>query len=254
MDFASEIVLRLADPSARATVLTADALLAVATVGYDLDPALVTGPATATFDRVDPAVPLDTHVSAMAQFRRTGDAVPWEVTASWDTAVAPPAGADVVWTGAVVVRQGTVDDTIVAVTATQAALSEPVALTATVAMGPTGEDPPPAPVALPVVVAFVVADTTESPRELLRVTAAARLAAARYPLTAVPAGAPARRVERVVCWVVPAATFDDPGWPGADAGTSQDRQRADRLAAARGWLAGQGIAVIPADLTTTEST
>jgi hypothetical protein len=250
MDAASEIVVRLADPSARAAVLTADALLAIATVGYDLDASLVTEPATGTFDRVDLAVPLDAHVSAMAQFRRTGEPVPWEVAASWDTGAVPPPAADAVWTGAVVVRQATVNDTIVAVTAAQTAPSEPVALTATLAMSPPGQDPAPAPLALPVVVAFLVADTTTGPRELLRASAAARLAAARYTAATVPAGAPARRVERLVCWVVPAATFDDPGWPGAEAGTTPERQRADRLAAARGWLAGQGIAVI----TTTEPT
>src|SRR5262245_39808886 len=113
MDVASEIVLRLADPSARSAVLTADALLAIAPVGYDLDPALVTEPATATFDRFDLAVPLDSHVNAMAQFRKTGEPMPWEVAASWDTGDVPPPGADAVWTGAVVVRQGTVNDTIV---------------------------------------------------------------------------------------------------------------------------------------------
>src|SRR5262245_3215318 len=190
MDVVSEIVLRLADPAARPAVFTADALLAIATVAYDLDAGLVTEPATATFDRFDLAVPLDAHVSAMAQFRRTGEPVPWEVAASWDTGVVPPPAADAVWTGAVVVRQGTVDDTIVAVTATQAALSEPVALTATLGMSPPGEDPPAAPLALPVVVAFLAADTTTGPRELLRATTAARLAAARYTVAAVPAGAP----------------------------------------------------------------
>lgn len=250
MDAASETVLRLADPTARSAVLTADALLAIATVGYDLDAGLVTEPATATFDTFDLTVPLAAHVSAMAQFRRTGEAVPWEVVASWDTGVVPPPAADAVWTGTVVVRQGTLDDTIVGVTAAQAAPGAPAALTATLAMSPAGDDPPPTPVALPVVVAFLAADTTTSPRELLRASTTARLAAARFPVAAVPAGAPARRVERLVCWVVPAATFDDPGWPGAHDGTSGEQQRADRLAAARGWLAGHGIAVI----TTTEPT
>jgi hypothetical protein len=46
-----------------------------------------------------------------------------------------------------------------------------------------------------------------------------------------------------VCWVLPAATFDDPGWPGAS-GTDADTQRATRLAAARAWLATQGVAVV----------
>src|SRR5947207_4382016 len=53
MDVASEIVLRLADPVARPSVLTADALLAIGAVAYELDPELVTEPVTATFTRFD---------------------------------------------------------------------------------------------------------------------------------------------------------------------------------------------------------
>lgn len=244
VDTASEIVLRLADPSARAEVLTADALLAIVTVAYDLDPALVDDQATATFDRFDLAVPLSTRAAATAQFRRTGEPVPWEVSASWDTGAVPPPAADAVWSGGIVVRTATVNDTIVAVAATQSSPDEEVALTATVAMSPPDQDPAPAPLALPVVVAFLAADTTTAPRELLRATAAAHLAANRYTVTAVPAGGPVRRVERLVCWVVPAAIFDDPGWPGADSDSTPERQRADRLAAARSWLAGQGVALI----------
>jgi hypothetical protein len=90
MDVASEIVLRLADPVARPSVLTAEALLAIGTVAYELDPALVTEPATATFDRFDLAVPLGARVSAPAQFRHTGEPVRREVSASWDTGQAPP--------------------------------------------------------------------------------------------------------------------------------------------------------------------
>ncbi|WP_370963865.1 hypothetical protein [Amycolatopsis sp. cg9] len=250
MDVASEIVLRLADPAARASVLTADALLALGTVAYELDPALVTEPVTAVFDRFDLAVPLDPRVSATAQFRRTGEPVPWEVAASWDTGQAPPVAADAVWTGAVVVRTAVLDGTIVDVTARQSGVDDPVALDATVAMGPPGADPPPAPVPLPVLVAFLAAAADTSPRELLRATPAARLGAARYAVADAPPGAPDRRFDRLVCWVVPATAFDDPGWPGARTGTSPEQRRADRLGAARSWLAGQGVAVI----TTTEST
>jgi hypothetical protein len=99
------------------------------------------------------------------------------------------------------------------------------------------------PLALPVVVAFLVADAAVVPRELLRATAGARRAARAYPVRSVPRDAPARAAERCVCWVLPAAAFDDDGWPG-DTGGDAAQQRADRLAAARSWLATQGIALL----------
>ncbi|EOD68318.1 hypothetical protein [Amycolatopsis vancoresmycina] len=244
MDVASEIVLRLADPVARPSVLTAEALLAIATVAYELDPALVTEPATATFDRFDLAVPLGARVSALAQFRRTGEPVPWEVSASWDTGQAPPAAADAVWTGAVVVRTARPGGTIVDVTTEESEVDSRIALGTTVAMSPPEHDPAPVPVPLPVLVAFLAADATTSPRDLLRATAVARLGAARYAAADVPRGAPDRRFDRLVCWVVPDPTFDDPGWSGAQSDTTPEQRRADRLRAARGWLAGQGVAVI----------
>jgi hypothetical protein len=250
MDVDSEIVLRLADPAARASVLTADALLAIGSVAYELDTALVTDPVTATFERFDLAVTLDPHASGMAQFRRTGEPVPWEVAASWDTGQAPLAAADAVWAGDIVVRAAVLDGTIVDVTAAQSGVDDPVALDATLRMSPPDRDPVPAPVSLPVLVAFLVAGAAPSPRELLRATPAARLGAARYPAAAVPAGLPVRRFDRVVCWVVPGTAFDDPGWPGAQSDSTQEQRRADRLRAARGWLAGQGVAVI----TTAETT
>jgi len=244
MDVASEIVVRLADPVARASVLTADALLAIAVVAYELDPALVTDPVTATFDRFDLAVPLDTRVSAMAQFRRTGEPVPWEVSASWDTGQAPAVAADAVWAGAVVVRTAVLNDTIVDVAADQSSVDNKVAIDATIRMSPPGQDPLPVPVSLPVLVAFLAAGVALSPQALLRATPAARLGAARYTVADVPAGVPARRFDRLVCWVVPDTTFDDPGWPGAHSDTTPEQRRADRLRAARSWLAGQGVAVI----------
>jgi hypothetical protein len=245
LDTTSKIVLRLADPSARPGVLTADALLAIVTVAYDLDPSLVTDPATATFDRFDLAVSLKSQVTAMAQIRKTGEPIPWEVAATWNTGTPPPPAADAVWAGSIVVRTATVTDTIVSVTT---ALGSPVGgrdtLTASLQMSPSAQDPAPAPVALPVVVSFLAADAATSPRELLRATPLARQGEAPYTVAAVPAGAPARRFDRLVCWVVPGKAFDDPGWPGATSGASPAQQREARLRAARSWLAGQGVAVI----------
>jgi hypothetical protein len=209
-------------------------------VGYDLDLELATDSATATFDRFDLAVPLDTRVQATAQFRRTGEPIPWEVSACWDTGQPPSPAADAVWTGSIVVRTATANDAIVAVTSTV----DNQDITSTVQMSPPGDDPAPGPVALPVVVAFLVAGATVTPQELLRSTASARRGAARYAVAGAPAGAPARRFDHLVCWAVPDVTFDDPGWPGGHSDTPPEQQRADRLLAARSWLAGQGIALI----------
>jgi hypothetical protein len=97
--------------------------------------------------------------------------------------------------------------------------------------------------ALPVVVAFLVADATAAPRELLQATTMARRAARGYPVPPVPGGAPDRLTDRCMCWVLPATVFDDTGWPGGS-GADATAQRASRLAAARVWLASQGIAVV----------
>jgi hypothetical protein len=111
------------------------------------------------------------------------------------------------------------------------------------------EPPSPAdavPVALPVVAAFVLADATTGPRDLLRTSVSARRAASGYPTRQSPVGAPDRRTEHCVCWLLPASTFDDDGWPGAAgvAGATPQAQRSARLAAARAWLGRQGIAVV----------
>ncbi len=305
MDSASETLLRLADPAARAAVLDPATLLALATVCYDLDPAQVGEPVTADYARFDLAVAAE-PVTASARIMRSGDPVPWEVAACWDG----PTGAvaDAVWSGSVVVRVTRSDDTVVGLDTTavdldaafaaavaglpatatpaqvraalrDAARSELAAppltdteldavlrqmapdaadpralghaargrstITTRLRVRPPGQDAPAVPVPLPVVVAFLAAGRGAAPRDLLRATAAARRAAAPYPLAAAPAGAPPRRVERCVCWLLPAAAFDDPGWPGGGTGTAAE-QRAVRLAAARGWLAAHGIAVATA--------
>jgi hypothetical protein len=113
-----------------------------------------------------------------------------------------------------------------------------------VTMSAPGDPSAGPPLLLPVVVAFLVADAAASPRDLLRSTVAARRAARPYPLPPPPDGAPPRRAERTVCWLLPVAAFDDDGWPGGT-GNTPDERRTARLAAARAWLAGQGVAVVP---------
>ena len=306
MDSSSEQMLRLADPAARSAVLDQAALLAVVSVCYDVDPATVTGPATAIYDRVDVAVPIMPETAVALRVTRAGDALPWDVTGSWYGPALPAPGADLVWAGSIVLRtgggSGTVTDLagsepnldaafaaalaglpasatedqiraalrqaaendVATPALTDTELDNLLAVLAPGAADPralgrsvSGRDlvglqlqmsPPPGPadavpVALPVVVAFLVADAAAAPRELLQATALARRAARGYPVPPVPSGAPARLADRCVCWVLPATVFDDTGWPGGS-GADAAAQRASRLAAAQAWLASQGIAIV----------
>ncbi|HEX6683630.1 MAG TPA: hypothetical protein VF062_12585, partial [Candidatus Limnocylindrales bacterium] len=56
----------------------------------------------------------------------------------------------------------------------------------------------------------------------------------------------------VVAWIVPGTLFDDPAWPGAEAGMPAAAARLARRASAAQWLALEGIALVafdpPADL------
>jgi hypothetical protein len=70
MDASDQVLLRLADPSARQTVLTADALTQLAATCYAVDPAVVSGPTTAVYERFDIAVPLAGETSASARLMR----------------------------------------------------------------------------------------------------------------------------------------------------------------------------------------
>lgn len=106
MNAADQVLLRLADPAARPGLLTSDALLQLATVGWDIDPATVTGPTTAVYDRVDLAVPLAADTTATARIMRAGDALPWDVTAAWDSGRGPTPGADAVLVARLVIRAG----------------------------------------------------------------------------------------------------------------------------------------------------
>jgi hypothetical protein len=307
MDAQDQVLLQLADPAARPGLLGADALLQLATVCYDIDPATVTGPTTAVYDRVDLAVTLPADTTAAARFMRAGDALPWDVTATWNAGQGPVPGADAILVARLVVRAppagGTIEQVDTAQPDVDAAFAAAIAglpasatpeqvraalrlaaeqsLTGDVltdteldavltgATGSTAADPrrlghatggldgvwlrlamsaPPNPVdatplVLPVVVAVLVADAATPPRELLRATTIARRAALDYPLPEAPPDAPPRRADRCVCWLLPAAVFDDSGWPGGT-GNTADAQRTARLAAARGWLATGGIAVV----------
>ena len=237
MDAADQTLLRLADPTARPTLLDADALLQLAVTCYDIDPTATTGPTTAVFDRFDIAVASPVESSLSARLMRAGDALPWDASAAWDTGQPPNPGADAIMVGSLMVHTAGAAGLIEAVDVTEA--QNPGTDTAALGVRLQLSAPPiggASPLVLPVVVAFLVDDGT-SPRELLRATSAARRVVRTYPAPSPPDDAPSRRADRAVCWLVPSATFDDDGWPG---GTTAGA----RLAAARSWLGPQGIAVV----------
>jgi hypothetical protein len=176
---------------------------------------------------------------------RAGDAVPWDASAAWDTGQPPTPGADAVMVGSLIVRTAAQGGLIEQVGIAEAHADPPftAALDLQLQMSapPNGGSPPP--LVLPVVVAFLV-NGGSSPRDLLRTTASARRVVRSYPSPSPPADAPSRRTDRAVCWLVPATTFDDNGWPGGT-GTTAVALRASRLASARAWLGTQGVAVVP---------
>jgi len=304
-----QTLLRLADPTARTALLTSDALLAIAQVCYDIDPAAVVGPTTAVYDTVDLEVSITPEVVASARWSRASDPLPAEAAASFTGLVPPTPGADAVWSGSLVLRiaggSGTITSAAVSLpdldqaiatavaalppNATEAQIlaaqrgaarnalgnpsltdteldavlagvlgngpevspadlglaaggRRPVDMKLTFSAIPNATDSTP-PVALPVIVAFLVADASASPRALLQQTEPARRAAARYQVGAPPKNGPLRTRAACVCWLIPATSFDDSDWPGASGG-SPNQQRLDRLAAARKWLTAQGIAVV----------
>ncbi len=246
MDAADAALLRLADPTQRGALLGSDDLLQVALASYAIDTGTVDGDTTAVFDRVDLTVTLVTDVQASYRWGRATDPLAAEGTATLSGLAAPQPGADAVWAGSIVVRTSGGDGVITAADPSDTGHTtdgeDHLAVGLTFSAPPTVVPATP-PLVLPVIVAFLVAADGEGPLPLLRRSDAARRAAARYPVLPPPAAAPQRTRERCVCWVLPAAAFDDDGWPGGGAGTPAQK-RAARLAAARGWLTTQGIALV----------
>jgi hypothetical protein len=106
--------------------------------------------------------------------------------------------------------------------------------------------PPPTPQRIPVAVALLVRAKTGRLADLLAESAAVRdaLSGELYP----PAEGPASlRGGPVVAWVLPSATLDDIGWPGAEPGQPTAAARLARREAAAAWLGPAGIALVAVD-------
>ncbi|SCE98858.1 hypothetical protein [Micromonospora mirobrigensis] len=102
---------------------------------------------------------------------------------------------------------------------------------------------PPTPRVLPLAAAVFVRGAGFSLADLLLSSRLARSRAEELGLEVPAADDVRRRRAVVVVWIVPAATFDDPAWPGGTTGTPQ-QQRADRYARAGRWLAAEGIGLV----------
>ena len=241
MEFDDAVLVRLADPAARANLFDQDALAQVLAVGYD-HPELE-GPYSAVFDEVRVGVDLAPAVTLDGAVQRLGDAVRHQVTASIaglaDPAVPRLTG---LWRGAVVARARPAQDRVT--TLTQVWGPGGPAATATDTLRLQYADPAATPSTarpLPVTVAVLARRSAgSSPGALLADTAVLRERLTSAGVEPAAAQGLRRRIGIVVAWVLPPETFDDPGWPGAD--------RAGRRSAAADWLALQGVALTTATL------
>ena len=98
----------------------------------------------------------------------------------------------------------------------------------------------PSPRLLPLSALVLIRDAGFSLAELLSDSKAVRARALSLGLARPADPQLQQRVSMLVVWLVPAAVFDDPAWPGASGGSDAERQQARRIAAGR-WLAREGI-------------
>ena len=245
MDFVDRTLVRLAAEETRADLLSSDALREVLSAAYDLDAMPVTGPYSAQFDELllgyaaPPATsleggwsPVGTPERVEAQFRLMGLAPEGE-------------RIDALWRGAVVARTAAALDHVESVESdwpnTDAAGEHGgvVQVTYTEPATGTGTLKP-----LPVVVAMLVRDAGFSVADLLARSQALR--ERLRPLGLERPADPALKLRHpiVVAWIVPAAVFEDEGWPGAEDETTPAKQREARRAAAAAWLAREGIGLL----------
>jgi hypothetical protein len=236
MDFEDQVLVRLADPTTRAGVFSQEALAALAAAGYD-HPELA-GPYQAVFDELQLAVDLRGQVRADGCWQRPSDQWSTDLRLSISgLGPEPSPGLTALWSGSVVAQAAVAAAPVTAVKVTQPG-GEHLDMQIGFAPAPTTTLAR----SLPVTVAVLARDAGTSVTALLAQSVMLRQRlqdAGREPALD---SALRRRVSIVVAWVLPAAVFDDTGWPGGDTGTPQERNQARRQAAS-GWLAGQGIAL-----------
>ena len=240
MDFEDQVLVRLADPTTRDAVFDQDALAAVAAAGYD-HPELE-GPYQAGFDDLELAVDLQAQVRADGYWQRAGDPASTDLRLSISGLGAQPSpGLTALWRGSVVARMA-----VATAPVTDVGVAQPGGEQLDLRVGFAATPTTTLPRSLPVTVAVLARDVGTSLTALLAHTVSLRQRLQDAGREPAPDPALRRRFGVVVAWVVPAAVFDDDGWPGGETGTPQERAQARRLAAS-GWLSGQGVALAVLD-------
>lgn len=309
MEFSSKTLLTFSDPATAAASFSDEALKAMISASYGIPAAVLTGTATARFDRIDfapfagqatseitaehhaiyrgdPPGPLASGLNARIDVLWTGaitvsaafpqaeigvDRVAAPDLSGIDAAIPVPAPTDPsaleAARRAVVIERlkasaqnpASVTDTTLDAWLAQAGLASVSdflarAAVATVPMRqfvllftPPSGTVAPAPVSFPVAAAVLIRDVAAPDFQLADLMQASRAAQARLELEGVapkPAGEGIPRGRSVVLLLVAATWFDDSDWPGGTSGNAAAR-RAARITKATGWLATQGIALVP---------
>lgn len=247
MEFADQVLLRLADPAAREALFDEAALDSVLRATYDLVD--VGGPYAPTFEQLSLGFRLEAPQRvAGTVVSSTGTRHELGLTVETSDRRSP---LDALWVGSVVARASVPNDLVIAVTSAVPVATGGPPISLGVDMNVTfaaPQAPPDVARPFPVAVAVMTRNVEARLRDVLADAAVSRAGV-------VAAGAsigqrddlPRVRNHSIALWITPAVTFDDAGWPGGGAGTA-DEQRVARRARAASWLADQGIALAAVEL------
>lgn len=244
MDFVDATILRLADESLRDSVFDGEALAQLLAASHDITGLAVDAPFTAVFDEVSLAYDDEPGVNMSGAWLTVGHTERTEIAlqASGIGAVLPR--IDLLISGAVVATAAGGAGRVQAVDV-EWLESEPHSADA--ALNVTFADAAEEAARrrnFPFAAALLVRDTPLSLATLLDETRRLRAHLHRLGFGAAAAAAsPRARRSPIIAWVVPAAVFDDEGWPGADTGTPAQK-RAQRRQRAGAWLARERIGLV----------
>jgi hypothetical protein len=241
VDYVDQKLVQLADPATRAGVFDQVALEQLAGAAYDAASMSVQGPFSATFDELRLGVAASPLGALEGTWNPVGGADRTE--AHFRLAGIGDGGlprVDALWRGSIVARYAPGGEPITnVVTATPDAQ--------TIEAEITFDQPRPVsarPAPLPLAAAVLIRNTVGlSIAQLLADSKSVRERLSSYGVERPPDPTLRLRQPLLVVWIVPAALFDDPDWPGGGAGSATQR-RAARRAAAGTWLAHEGIGLV----------
>ncbi|HEX7245263.1 MAG TPA: hypothetical protein VF245_06850 [Solirubrobacterales bacterium] len=247
MDFVDATLLKLAATAERPSLFDQAALAQLAAAAYDVDALAIEGPYQPSFEELRLGPHLASVATAEGEWRDQSDPAGRTELRLLLGGVAPAPGprVDALWRGDIVARAVPLDSTIEGAEVAWRS-SDPVEAdgAVTVAFSPPGTAQP-LPRELPVAVALLIRDSAGlSLAELLAGSHALSERLDRLPVERPADPALRPRAGTVVAWLLPAETFDDPGWPGATEAMSATAKRDARRAAAGEWLADEGIGLV----------